>query len=340
VVRVTDRGGPFVRALVVTEFGDEGVLRWQEVADPVPGPGELLVRTRAFAVNWADLLQRQGRYPGGPTPPYVSGHDLVGEVVGRGPDTAGPSIGTRVFGVLGSAGAAAELVAAPASWFHVVPDGIGDEEAAGLAAPFLTAGAAVVEFGRLQPGESVLVHAAAGGYGSAAVQLARYHGASTIVATAGSDEKLEQVRELGADVLVNYRTDDFVPVVAEVTGGRGVDLVLESVGGDVLARSFDCLAPLGRLVSVGASSGESTRRFRLHTLFELGISVAGFTLGRWLQDDPELVRPIADRVVEALRSGGVRPVVGGVFAAADVGDAHRFLAERRSVGRTVVVMEP
>lgn len=327
-----------MKALVITRFGEPEVLAWSDWPDPRPGPGELLVRVRAFAINWADLLQRAGGYPGGPTPPFVAGHDLMGEVVGRGPGTEGPPDGTRVFGVLGRSGGAAELVAAPAAWFHPVPPNLGDEQAAGLAGPYFTADVAIVDFGRLRAGEAVLIHAAAGGYGSAAVQLCRHYGAGTIIATAGSDEKLARVREWGADVVVNYQTQDFVEVVSQVTRGRGVDLVLESVGGEVLGKSFDCLAPLGRLVSVGASSGESSRRFRLHTLFEGGISVSGFTLGLWLQHHPELVKPAADRVLAAVRAGAAVPVIGGVFPIDRVAEAHAFMAGRKSIGRTIVVI--
>lgn len=327
-----------MKALVVPRFGEPDVLTWTDQPQPRPGPGELLVRTRAFAVNWADLMQRAGKYPGGPTPPFIAGHDFVGEVVGRGPDTAGPPDGTRVFGVLGRSGAAAELVAAPSAWLHPVPDVLSDEQAAGLAGPYITADVAIVDFGRLRAGEIVLIHAAAGGYGSAAVQLCRHYRAGTIIVTAGSDEKLRRTKEWGADVLVNYQTGDFVKVVSEATRGRGVDLVLESVGGDVLGQSFDCLVPMGRLVSVGASSGQSSRRFRLQTLFERGVSVSGFTLGLWLLHNPQLVQPAANRVLEAVRAGGVAPVIGGVFAIEDIAAAHAFMAGRRSIGRTVVVL--
>jgi NADPH2:quinone reductase len=139
-------------------------------------------------------------------------------------------------------------------------------------------------------------------------------------------------------VVVNYTSEDFVSVVHDVTEGRGVDLVLESVGGDVLERSFDCVRPGGHLVSVGASSGSSTRRFRLQTLFELGITVSGFTLGRWIEHHPELVTTSAERVLAQLGDGSVRPVIGRVFPATEVAEAHEFLAARQSVGRTVVAM--
>lgn len=318
--------------------GGPDVLAWDEVPEPEPAVGELLVEVRAFAVNWADLLERAGRYPGAPEPPYVTGHDLAGVVVGHGPGVAGPPIGTRVFGVIPRGGAAAERIAAPAEQFYPTPTGITDIEASGAAGPYLTADAAIVTMGRLAKGDDVLVHAAAGAYGSAAVQLAREYGAGRIIATAGTPAKAARTREWGADVVVDYTSEDFVSVVREVTAGRGVDLVLESVGGDVLERSFDCVRPGGHLVSVGASSGASTRRFRLQSLFELGISVSGFTLGRWIEHNPDLVAPSADRVLSLLEAGRVRPVVARVFDRADVSAAHEFLADRQSVGRTVVSM--
>lgn len=325
-----------MRALVVTRHGGPEVLVWREMPEPVVAAGELLVRTRAVGLQWADLLEREGRYPGGPQPPFVGGHEVVGDIVAHGEGVSGPPLGTRVSGAVPRGGAAAELVAVPAHWMHIVPDGVGDEAAAGLIGPFLTADLAIVTFGRLVAGDAVVVHAAAGSFGSAAVQLCGAYGAVPIVATAGSDEKLARVRQWGAEVLVNYTRSDFVPAVMQATDGRGVDLVLESVGGDVLGRSFDCLRPGGRLISVGASSGHSSRRFRLQTLFEKGIVVGGFTLGVWLEHHSELVAPAADRVLGLVEEGRVAPVVGAVFAAGDAADAHRFLQNRRSIGRTVV----
>ena len=325
-----------MRGLRFAAPGGPEVLRWDDVPVPRPAAGELLVEVRAFAVNWADLLERVGRYPGAPVPPYVTGHDLAGVVVGHGAGVDGPPIGTRVFGVIPRGGAAAQYVAAPAAQFYPVPDALSDEQAAGAAGPYLTADAAIITFGRLEKGEDVLVQAAAGAYGSAAVQLCRAYGAGRIIATAGSDEKAARTREWGADFPVNYTTQDFVDVVRQVTGGRGVALALESVGGDVLTRTFDCVMPSGRLVSVGASAGRSSERFRLHTLFTLGISVGGFTLGTWLEHNPDLVRPSVQRVLDLFERGVVSPVVDRVFAADEVAQAHAYLGNRQSVGRTVV----
>lgn len=327
-----------MRGLRFAAHGGPEVLVWDDVAEPIPGWGELLVRVTAFAVNWADLLERAGKYPGAPAPPYVMGHDVAGVVEALGPGVAGPPVGTRVFGVLPGGGAAADLVAAPASQFYITAENLSDAESAGAAGPYLTADAALLTMGRLEAGHDVLVQAAAGAFGSATVQLARAYGAGLIIATAGTPDRAERAREWGADIVVDYTHQDFVEVVRKETGGRGVDLVVESVGGDVLERSFDCVRPGGHLVSVGASSGSSTRRFRLHTLFELGISVSGFTLGRWITETPELVAPSAERVLGLFATGTVRPVVDRVFPADQVAAAHEHLAARRSVGRTVVSM--
>jgi NADPH:quinone reductase len=325
-----------VKGLVVNRFGGPEVLEWREVPEPAPGPGELLVRSRAFAVQWADLMERKGRYPGGPQPPFIGGHDVVGEVVRVGDGVPSHVVGSRVLGVVPRGGAAAELVAVPTHWMHPVPGHVDDHTAAAVASAYFTADAAIVTLGRLQPGESVLVHAAAGSYGSAAVQLCRAYGAAQIIATAGSDEKLARAGDWGADVLVNYTTEDFVGAVREATSGRGVDLVLESVGGDVLGQSLDCLRPAGRLISIGASSGRSSERFRLQVLFEKGVVVGGFTLGLWVQDHPTLVQPSVDRVLDLLDHGAIAPVVGAVFAPGEVADAHRFVENRQSIGRTIV----
>ncbi|WP_405151029.1 NADPH:quinone oxidoreductase family protein [Sphaerisporangium sp. NBC_01403] len=329
-----------MKGLRFAEHGGPEVLSWDDIPVPVPGPGELLIEVRAFAINWADLLERAGRYPGAPEPPYVTGHDLTGVVAGTGPGTNGPAIGARVFGVIPRGGAAAQFMTAPADQVYPVPDALDDAQAAGAAGPYLTADAAIVTLGRLEKGEDVLIHAAAGAYGSACVQICKAYGAGRVIATAGSDAKVERIKEWGADVVVNYTDDDFVEVVRDVTGGRGVPLVLESVGGDVLGRSFECVSPGGRLVSVGASSGRSSDRFRLHTLFELGISVSGFTLGKWLLDNPELVRPSVTRVLDLFENRRVAPVIARIFPASEIAAAHEFLADRRSIGRTVVTMTP
>ncbi len=325
-----------MRALLVTAIGGPEVLRWAEIPEPSPGAGEIKMRVLANAVNWSDVLEREGRYPGGPTPPFVVGHDVVAEVVELGGGVDRFSVGERVYGCLVDAGGAAEYAVAPASWMHRAPDALSDVEAAAAPSPFLTAEAAVTTMGRLEHGQSVLVHAAAGGFGSAAVQLCRAHGAGLIIGTAGGSAKMEPVRSFGADIAVDYLTEDFVEVVDRATQGRGVDLIVDSVGGEVLAKSFDVVTPTGKMICVGATAGKSTSRFRLHTLFEKGIWVGGFTLGHWIRNRADLMEPIAADVHDLLQCGSVHTIISRVFPPDEARAAHEHLQDRRSIGRTVI----
>lgn len=325
-----------MRRLYVTGYGEPDVLEWVDADAPVPGPGEVLVSVRAFSIMWADVLERRGRYPGQPEPPFASGHEFTGVVAAVGPGVTTLQTGTRVCGTIPHGGAASELVVAPADILHRVPDAVDDIAAAALVATYLTAEIGITVFGRLAPTDAVLIHAAAGGLGSACLQLCRAHGCGTIVATAGGAEKTARVAEWGADVAVDYRSDDFVAAALDATGGEGVDVVLESVGGDVLGRSFDCIAPGGRMVCMGASSGRSSDRFRLHTLFEKGISIAGFTLGLWIDAGAPLVAEAAERVLRFAADGTIAPVIAGVFAPDEIAEAHRLFESRSAIGRIVV----
>lgn len=329
-----------MRALVATRPGGPEVLEWQDVPAPAPGPGEVLLHPFATGVNWSDILEREGRYPGGPQHPFVVQHDVVAEVVELGEGVTRFAVGDRVYGCLIEAAGGAELAVAPASWMHKAPPSLSTIEAAAAPSPFLTAEAAIRTMRSFEAGNTVLVHAAAGGFGSAVVQLCRHYGASTIIGTAGGPAKLEHVRSFGADVAVDYLSENFVDVVRDVTNGRGVDLVVDSVGGDVLADSFDCVARSGKLMCIGATEGKSTRRMRLQTLFDLDIWVGGFTLGNWIRHRPDLMDEIAASVFGLHESGAIRVIIGGVFPADQAGEAHQFLMDRKSIGRTVIDLVP
>ena len=325
-----------MRALQATAVGGPEVLMWAEVPEPTPAPGEIKMRVLANAVNWSDVLEREGRYPGGPTPPFVVGHDIVADVVELGDGVDRFTIGERVYGCLVDAGGVAEYAVAPASWMHRAPPSLSAVDAAAAPSPFFTAEAAITTMAQLTRGQTVLVHAAAGGFGSAAVQLCRAHGAGLVLATAGGPEKMEPVRSFGADVAIDYLHEDFVEIVRQATEGRGVDLVVDSVGGDVLAASFDAVAPAGKIICVGATAGRSTPRFRLHTLFEKDIWVGGFTLGNWIRHHPELIEPIAATVYDLLETAVLRVIVSRVFSPLEARQAHVHLQNRRSIGRTVI----
>lgn len=325
-----------MRRLYVSSYGDPDVLVWREVEQPVPGVGEVLVEVRAFSVIWADILERRGRYPGQPEAPFPSGHEFTGVVVALGPGVDRFTVGTRVAGTIPAGGAASELVAAPAKILYPVPGGIDDVPAAALMATYVTAELAVSVFAELKQTDAVLVHAAAGGLGSACIQLSRARGCGTIIGTAGGPEKVARALELGADVGVDYTSEDFVAATLEATGGAGANVAFESVGGDVLGRTFDCMAPAGRIVCMGASSGRSTDRFRLHTLFEKGISVSGFTTGLWIDAGVPAVEEAAARVLRFAADGTIAPVIAAVYGPDEVAEAHRLFESREAVGRVVV----
>jgi NADPH2:quinone reductase len=325
-----------MKALQCQPPGGPDSLAWVEVPEPQPGPGEISVRVDAGAVSWGDVLQRDGRYPGGPEPPFTCGHDLAGEVVAIGPGVDGNSVGTPVWSVLGAPGAFAEFASGPAGWFHPIPAGLDVVTASAIGAAFLTADTALVPIGRLERGESVLVHAAAGGVGSAAVQLARAYGAGLVIGTCGSDAKAAQVVELGADRAVNYETEDFAEVVAELTDGRGVDLALESVGGEVLGKTFDCIGYLGRIVSYGAASLRTSDRLRLHTLLSRSVIFAGFTLTPMFYEHAALLTPGVERVQRVLADGRAHPLVSEIVPATEAPRAYRLMSERAITGRAVI----
>jgi len=246
-----------MKAIKVREPGGPEVLRLEDIETPEPGEGQVLIKVEVAGVNYADVGVRRGiRFgPHGAEMPLTPGFEAAGTIAALGEGLEGPPEGTRVAAVLESGGYA-EYAVADADTVVEVPEGVDFHTAsAALLVQGITAYGVLHDAARLQRGESVLVQAAAGGVGSLAVQFARLAGASTIVGTAGSDEKREIVLSLGADHAVDYGREDWTEQVIEATGGKGVDVVLESVGGEAGARAFECLAPLGRLVMFGAASG-------------------------------------------------------------------------------------
>jgi NADPH2:quinone reductase len=318
-----------MKAAVIHEFGAEDVLRYEDVPDPVPGPGEVLVRVRAAGINRGDLGRRMGTYTAGVPLPLIVGWDIAGTVEALGPGVGGPPPGTRVVARIPQGGYA-ELALAPASYPVPIPDGVSFEQAAALPVAYLTSWFALKHQGALQPGETCLVQAAASGVGVAGIQIAKAMGAR-VFTTASTNEKLALGRRLGADVAINYTVQDFVEVVQKETDGRGVDVVLESVGGDVLTRSVTALAPLGRLVSVGNSS-RSPALTDLAQLLGKRISLFGFYLGN--------ERGTAEALVELLdlvAAGRVEAVIDRTFPLREAAEAHRYVAARRNLGKVLLI---
>jgi NADPH2:quinone reductase len=321
-----------MKAIVVHTFGDPDVLRYEDVPTPTAGAGQLFVRVEAAGVNYADTLARRGRYPIGMLP-AIPGFEVCGIVEAVGENVKNFSVGQRVMGTT-SAGYA-EFCVLSADTALPVPENWTAADGAAFPVQFLTAyftlkGAG----GELKPGQSVLLHAAAGGVGTAAVQMAKIMGA-TVFATASSDEKLEKVKALGADVGINYTRENFAEVIKSHTNGRGVDVIMETVGGDVFDKNFECLAPLGRVVVVGCASGDVRSVNAVQLLFN-GHTVAGLHL-RHFAARPDLMREALSTMLGWIQAGVMKPIVGETHALKDAAVAHQRMESRQSYGKIVLI---
>ncbi|MFB6269484.1 MAG: zinc-binding alcohol dehydrogenase family protein [Halobacterium sp.] len=323
-----------MQVIEVSEFGGDDVLERVERERPEPGPGEVRIDVKAIGVNFADVMQRRGHYHGGPQPRYVPGMEAAGVVdaVGEGAER---DEGDRVVAMV-DGGAYAEYVTAPAFALFDVPEGMSFREAAGFPVQFLTAYHCLHDWGGLDADESVLVHAAAGGVGTAAVQLAALDGAE-VFGTASTADKLDLAERLGCDHPINYTETDFVEVTDDLTDGDGLDLVLDGVGGETFSRSVDALAHFGRIVAYGAASGEPGTVDTASLLFG-NKSVEGFHLGRAMERDPERIYEAVPELSNLLQEGELEVVVGQAFDLADAAEAHRALENRETTGK--VVLEP
>ena len=337
-----------MKALVITEHGPPEVLRVQERPDPQPGPGEARVRVRAAGINFADLLARVGLYPDAPKPPCVVGYEFAGEVESLGEGVEGLTVGQRVLGGC-RFGAYAELAVTGSSELLPLPDDWSYEEGAAVPVTYATAYAGLVRYGNVQEGERVLIQAAAGGVGTAAVQIAKLRGAEVFGTASAS--KHERVAELGCDHLIDYRTQDFAEEVRRITGEKKpLDLVLDGVGGSSFRKGFSLLRAGGRLVCIGVSAiqpGEERNRLKaLRALAQMPIfhpvqlmrqskAVIGLNM-LTIWDEHGSLADYIEPLDEWARDGRVDPVVGEVFPFERAADAHRAMHEGRNVGKLVL----
>jgi putative PIG3 family NAD(P)H quinone oxidoreductase len=328
---------PSVKAILVDHPGDPEVMHLGDAPDPVPRPGEVLIRVHATAVNRADTLQRRGFYPPPPGASEIIGMEAAGTVEKPGEGVEGWDGGEPVC-VLLAGGGYAELVTAPAGQLMPVPEGMSWTDAAAIPEVFLTAHDNLFTRGRLAGGETVLVHGGGGGVGTAAIQLAHRAGARVLV-TAGSAAKLERCRALGADAGINHREEDFVARARELTGGRGVEVVLDVMGAAYLARNLEVLAPDGRLVIIGLQGGATTD-IDLNHLLRRRLSVIATTLrGRPPQQKAEIVRRFVEEALPGFEDGTLRPVVDRVLPLAEAPAAHRAMEAGENVGKIVLQVD-
>jgi NADPH:quinone reductase len=325
-----------MKAIVITAPGGPEALQLQDIPDPVMGPDDLLVRVHAAGLNRADILQRMGGYPQpGARPAFeVPGLEFSGEIVDMGARVQGFATGARVMGLL-PGGGYAEMVSIHHRLAMNVPDNLSWVEAGGVPEVYITAHDALLQCG-LVAGESVLVHAAGSGVGVAAVQIAKAMGASLVIGTAGSEQKLERSKAIGLDVGVNYRTQDFAAEVLTATNGRGVDVVLDVIGAEYWERNMKALAPRGRMVLVGLMGGGATQA-NLGMLLQKRLQVRGTTLrARPIEEKGQAVRAFEKSVLPHIASGRVKVVVDRTFPLAEASAAQAYLESNANFGKVVL----
>ncbi len=326
-----------MRAVVIESYGGPEVLAIREVPAPEPGPGEVLVDVVASALNRADLLQRMGLYPGPSMEYEVPGLEFAGRVASVGEAVGQWLVGDEVMAIT-SGGAHAEQAVVHADQAMAVPAGMSLADAGALPEVFITAWDALVLQGGLQPRGTALVHAGASGVGTAAIQLCRSMGAEVVVTASGS--KCAACTELGASLAVDYTTDDWLAAVRDHTGGRGVDVVLDVVGGDYLDRNVDALAVGGTIVQVGVMGGGKAT-FGLGKLLPKRATIVGTVLrGRSLAEKVAVSRAFADEVVPRFEDGTLRVVVDRRFDLDDIAAAHAHMEGNANVGKIALDVRP
>ncbi|MEU6849457.1 NADPH:quinone oxidoreductase family protein [Actinacidiphila alni] len=325
-----------MKAWRVHENGEpREAMRLDEVPTPEPGPGEVLLRVRAANVNFPDAMLCRGQYQIRPPLPFTPGVEFCGEVVAAGEGVTGPAVGDRVITPAALPGGAfAEYAVVPAAGVLPAPAALDDAEAAALHIGYQTGWFGLHRRAALRPGETLLVHAAAGGVGSAAVQLGKAAGA-TVIGVVGGPEKAKVARELGADIVVDRHSEDFVAVVKETTAGRGANVVYDPVGGDSYTRSTKCIAFEGRIVVVGFTSGTVPAPGLNHALVK-NYAVLGLHWGLYNTHDPVAVRHAHDELSRLAETGAVRPLVSEQLPLSGAADAVQRVADGTTVGRLVV----
>ncbi len=326
-----------MQAVVIREPGDPDVLQVADLPDPVAEAGEVVVRIAATAVNRADLMQRRGHYPPPPDAPEHPGLECSGTVESLGEGVTGWSVGDRVCALL-AGGGYAQRVAVPAGQLLPVPGDLDLVDAAALPEVACTVWSNVFMAAGLQPGETLLVHGGSSGIGTMATQLAHELGARVAV-TAGSAAKLERCRELGAEILVNYREQDFVAEVRAATDGRGADVVLDNMGAKYLARNVDVLAAGGRLVVIGMQGG-TTAELDLSVLLRRRAAVMATSLrARPAREKAVIVGGVREHVWPLVAEGRVVPVIDQRLPLAEAARAHRVLEESNHVGKVLLTVD-
>jgi putative PIG3 family NAD(P)H quinone oxidoreductase len=325
-----------VRVVEISQFGPPDVLKIAERPDPVPAPGEVLIDVAAAGVNRPDVIQRYGKYPPPPGASDLPGLEVAGTISALGDGVSAWKVGDRVCALL-AGGGYAEKVAAPQEQVLPVPRGLTMNQAAGLPETFFTVWTNVFERGKLKKGESILIHGGTSGIGTTAIQLARAFGA-LVMTTAGSDEKCEAAKRLGAAHAFNYRTTDWVAAARTATNGRGVDVILDIVGGEYIAKNLDLLAVEGRLLQI-AFLKTAKAELDFSIMMRKRATITGSTLRpRTPAEKGAIARELHRYVWPLLEQGVVAPVIHEVFPLERAADAHRLMESSTHVGKLILTV--
>ena len=325
-----------MRAIAVENPGQGYALKLAEIEKPSPAPGEVLIQVAAGGINRADLVQAMGGYPPPPGAPLTLGLEVAGEIVALGPGVSAFSLGDKVCALLGGGGYA-EFAAVSEKCVLPLPKGVRLVEAAALPEVYFTVWTNLIDTARLKPGESVLIHGGSSGIGTAAIQLCAARG-HQVFTTAGSAEKCAAIQKLGAHRAINYRDEDFVDVVKKETGGKGVDVILDMVGGDYIQRNMSAAALWGRIVNIAYQSGmQATVNFA--PLLMKRLSLLATTLRARTNEEKGAIRDAVQREVwPLLEAGKIKPVVDTTFPLAEAGAAHARMAKSEHIGKILLTL--
>jgi len=321
----------------ISQPGGPEVLRATQRPAPIPGPGEVLVAVEAAGVNRPDMLQRQGRYDPPPGASDLPGLEIAGRVVAIGEGVMDWGADDKVCALV-AGGGYAQYCTVPAPQLLPVPKGLSMVEAAAVPETFFTVWTNVFERGDLKPGETLLVHGGSSGIGTTAIQLAKAFGARVFV-TAGSADKCRACEELGADRAIDYKTEDFVAVIKEATGGRGVDVVLDMVGGDYIARDIEIMAPDGRHVSIAFLNGPKVS-LNFFPVMTKRLTLTGSTLrARSVEEKGRIAAALREKVWPLIGDGRIKPVIHKTFPLDRAADAHALMESSTHIGKIVLTVE-
>ncbi|WLR57140.1 NADPH:quinone oxidoreductase family protein [Mesobacillus subterraneus] len=322
-----------MKTIQLKEYGGPEVLQLVEMERPVPKGHQVLIEIHAIGVNYADTARREGQYVVPTKLPFIPGAEIAGVVVETGESVTNVQAGDRIVTLIESGGYA-EFALADSRGLIPLQDSMEFEQAVALPLQGLSAYHILKTMGRLEKGETVLVHAAAGGVGTLAIQLAKLSGASKVIATASTDDKLALAADMGADVLINYTKQGWEEKVLEATGGKGVDVALEMAGGEIFNKTLKCLATFGRLVIYGVASGEQSR-FYPSSLMVRNQSVIGFFLPQIMRN-PALIQSSMTEMLEYLSKGQLKLTIGGVYSLNQAAEVHRLLQSRQTKGKLIL----